>query len=281
MKNPWLELRSMHYAHRGGALEAPSSTLFAMDRSVDLGLPGLELDLHRTRDGVIVVLHDNEVDRTTSGDGRVSDLDFGEIASLDNAYWFVPDSNEYTSVGRPLSDYAYRGMWPQDRRFGVATFREVLQRYSNTIVNVDIKAPPANAEPYEAQVVEEIIAAGAQDRVIVASFRDSSLFAVRKLSSEIYTSAGPGEISEFYFALINDYKQAVTLAKASPYVALQIPHYYGEIELATEEFVEAAHEGGKAVHVWTVNEQEEMEVLIGRGVDGIITDRPSLLKSLI
>lgn len=280
MKNPWLERRSMHYAHRGGALEAPSSTLFAMDRSVDIGLPGLELDLHRTRDGVIVVLHDNEVDRTSSGEGRVSDLDFDEIASLDNAYWFVPGSNEYASVGRPLSEYAYRGLWPQDRRFGVVTFREVLQRYSDTVVNVDIKAPPANSEPYEAQVIEEIIAAGAQDRVIIASFRDSSLFAVRKLSSEIYTSAGPGEISEFYFALKTDFEQAVALAKASPYVALQIPNYYGEIELATEEFVEAAHEGGKAVHVWTVNEKEEMEALIGRGVDGIITDRPSLLMSI-
>ncbi|MDA8277316.1 MAG: glycerophosphodiester phosphodiesterase [Actinomycetota bacterium] len=278
MTNPWLERREMYYAHRGGALEAPSSTLFAMDRAVELGLPGLELDLHCTKDGVIVVLHDNEVDRTTSGDGRASDLNFEEIVGLDNAYWFVPGANEYASVGRHGSEYAYRGKWPKDPRFGVATFREVLARYPNTIVNVDIKAAPANAEPYESRVVEEILDARAQERVIVASFRDSSLFAVRKLSAEIFTSAGPGEISEFYFALISDFKQAVAIAKASPYIAFQIPHFYGEIELATKEFVDAAHEGGKAVHVWTINEKEEMELLIDRGVDGLITDRPSLLR---
>ena len=280
MLNPWLERRTMHYAHRGGALEAPSSTVFAMDRAVELGVPGLELDLHRSKDGVIVVLHDNEVDRTTSGDGRVSDLNFDEIVKLDNGYWFVPDSDEYASVGRPSADYIYRGRWPDDRRFGVATFREVLERYPDTIVNVDIKAAPANSEPYETQVVDEIVRAKAQGRVIVASFRDSSLFAVRKSSPDIYTSAGPGEISEFYFALISDFNHAVAIAKASPYVAFQIPHFYGEIELATKDFIDAAHEGGKAVHVWTVNELDEMELLVKRGVDGLITDRPSLLKEL-
>ncbi|MDA8197191.1 MAG: glycerophosphodiester phosphodiesterase [Actinomycetota bacterium] len=281
MINPWLERRSMHYAHRGGALEAPSSTLFAMDRAVELGIPGLELDLHCSKDGVIVVLHDNEVDRTTPGDGKVSELGIRELSVLDNAYWFVPDSGEYCSVGRRSSEYLYRGRWPLDRRFGVATFREVLERYPNTIINVDIKAAPANSEPYEAQVVSEILGAGAKDRVIVASFRDSSLFAVRKINPEVFTSAGPGEISEFYFALITDFKQAVAIANASPYVAFQIPRFYGEIELATEEFIEAAHEGGKAVHVWTINERDEMDLLIERGADGLITDRPSLLKELI
>ena len=281
MSRDWLSRRVIGYAHQGGALEGPSSTLWAMSRALEAGLGGLELDLHRTRDGVLVVMHDESVDRTSSGEGLVAQLTWEELSELDNAYWFVPGSGEATTVGAVTESYAYRGRAPGDRAFGIARFSEVLELFPNAIINVDIKQAPPNAEPYEAQVVEEILAAGAQDRVMVASFRDSSLFAVRKLNASIATSAGPGEVSEFYFALVSSPASAVAMAKALPFVAFQIPRYYGEIELATEEFMEAAHQAGKAVHVWTVNDEREMKALVKRGADGIVSDRPSVLSSVL
>ncbi len=269
------------YAHQGGALEGPSSTLWAMSRALEAGLGGLELDLHRTRDGVLVVMHDESIDRTSSGEGLVAQLTWQELSELDNAYWYVPGSGEATTVGAGTKSYTYRGRAPRDPAFGVVRFSEVLRAFPTAIVNVDIKQAPPNAEPYEGQVVEEILAARAEDRVMVASFRDSSLFSVRKYNPSVATSAGPGEVSEFYFALATDPDSAVEVAKSAPYVAFQIPRFYGEIELATEEFMEAAHAAGKAVHVWTVNDEREMEVLVKRGADGIVSDRPSVLSSVL
>ena len=281
MPNEWLAKRVLGYAHQGGALEAPASTLFAMSAALDAGIVGLELDLRRSADGVLVVMHDESVDRTSSGEGRVATLTWDELSELDNAYWFAPDSGEVSSVGLTRERYCYRGLGPSDKAFGVARFSDVVRAFPYAVINVDIKEALPNAEPYEGQVVEEILEADAVNRVMVASFRDSSLFAVRKLHGAIATSAGPGEISEFYFALAHSVSSAISLAAAAPYVAFQIPRFYGEIELPTRQFVEAAHLAGKAVHVWTVNDVAEMELLLDRGVDGLISDRPGILADVL
>ncbi len=281
MPNDWLAKRVISYAHEGGALEGPASTMFAMSKAVAAGVVGLELDVHRSADGVLVVMHDESVDRTSSAEGRVANLTWDELAQLDNAYWFVPESGEVTSVGLAWDRYLYRGRAPKERAFGVVRFVEVLEAFPEAIINVDIKEALPNADPYEQQVIDEVRAMGATDRVMVASFRDSSLFAVRKYDADIATSAGPGEVSEFYFALVNSMESAIAMAKAAPYVAFQIPRYYGEIELPTEHFIDAAHQAGKAVHVWTVNDPKEMELLLDRGVDGIISDRPSVLARVL
>src|SRR3954452_22918454 len=109
--NPWLERRVLNYAHQGGAAEAPSSTLFAFDRAVALGAEALEMDVHATSDGELVVCHDATVDATTQTTGAIAAMTLEEVRSLDNAYRFSADGD-----GLP-----YRGQAPQDRRFGVAT----------------------------------------------------------------------------------------------------------------------------------------------------------------
>ncbi len=281
MPNEWLAKRVLGYAHQGGALEAPASTLFAMSAALDAGIVGLELDVRRSADGVLVVMHDESVDRTSSGEGRVATLSWDELAQLDNAYWFAQDSGEVSSAGLSPESYRYRGLGPSDRAFGVARFSEVLRSFPSAVINVDIKEALPNAEPYEGQVIEEILEAEAENRVMVASFRDSSLFSVRNLRASIATSAGPGEISEFYFALAHSMSAAISLAAAAPYVAFQIPRFYGEIELPTRQFIEAAHLAGKAVHVWTVNDLGEMQLLLDRGVVGLISDRPSVLADAL
>lgn len=281
MSNIWLSRKVIGYGHQGGAHEAPASTIFAMENALSLGLGGLELDLHRTADGVLVVLHDESVDRTTSRKGFISAFLWDELATFDNAYWFVPELDDDAPFDLPDERYVYRGKAPLDPRFGIARFRDILTAFPAMIINVDIKDASLIPGSVESQVVHEIVDLKAEDRVMVASFKDSSLLAVRSENEDVATSAGPGEISEFYFALLSSPDQAVEIASGSPYVAFQIPRYYGELELATTEFIDAAHAGGKAVHVWTVNDEHEMNLLIERGVDGIISDCPSVLaKSL-
>src|ERR1700687_756037 len=105
--NPWLDRRVLNYAHQGGAREAPSSTLFALHRAVAAGADALELDVHDTADGHLVVCHDETVDRTTDGKGPIADLTLADLQSLDNAYWWVP--GEVVAHGRPDADYPLRG----------------------------------------------------------------------------------------------------------------------------------------------------------------------------
>lgn len=281
MRDLWLSRRVIGYAHQGGALEAPSSTMFAFTNAFAVGVGGLEIDIHRSSDGVLVVMHDQSVDRTSSGEGKVATLTWAELSQLDNAYWFAPDQNEVTSVGLSREHYHFRGRAPQEPAFAVVRFSELLSTFKDMVINVDIKEAPPNTDPYEDQVIDEIFAANAVDRVMVASFRDSSLFAVRKYAPSVATSAGPGEISEFYFAMASSPDSAVALAANAPYVAFQIPRFYGEIELATQSFIDAAHQAGKAVHVWTINDEADMELLLRRGVDGIISDRPTLLSKVL
>src|SRR5579872_468204 len=122
--NPWLDRRVLGYAHQGGAREGPSSTLWAMERAVAAGADALELDVHATADGQLVVCHDATVDRTTDGTGAIAALTLAELADLDNAYWWVP--GEVVAPGRPDIDYVYRGRAMFETSLRVATLREVL-----------------------------------------------------------------------------------------------------------------------------------------------------------
>ena len=105
--NPWLDRRIVAFAHQGGAWESPSSTLFALRRAVAAGATAIELDVHATADGELVVCHDATVDRTTDGRGRIAELTLAELRALDNAYWFIPGAD--VTPGRPAADYPYRG----------------------------------------------------------------------------------------------------------------------------------------------------------------------------
>src|SRR5271166_4533290 len=100
--NPWLTRRVIAYAHQGGAKEAPSSTLYAIGRALELGATGIELDVHATLDRELVVCHDPTLDRTTNATGEIANTRLDELRRLDNAHWFVP--GEDTARGRPEED---------------------------------------------------------------------------------------------------------------------------------------------------------------------------------
>jgi glycerophosphoryl diester phosphodiesterase len=270
----WRERRVIAYAHQGGAWECPSSTLFAIRHALAAGATAIELDVHATADGELVVCHDDTVDRTTDGMGRIADLTLAELRRLDNAYWFIPGAD--VTPGHDAADYPYRGRAPHDREFGVATLREVLEAFPGVVLNLDIKQTAPAVPPYEEALARVLTEHGRVDDVIVASFLDSATAAFSRHAPEVPISAGTTATAEFWRAVRNGDD-----LPAMPVVALQVPELYGDLVVVDEQFVDAAHGIGLAVHVWTVNDRASMERLVGLGVDGIISDLPTTLTSVL
>lgn len=264
------------FAHQGGAREAPSSTLFALRRAVAAGADALELDVHRSADGHLVVCHDATVDRTTDGTGRIADLTLEQLQALDNAHWWRP--GEVVDHRAEAADLPLRGRAPSERHLGVATLAEVLEAFPDVLLNLDIKQTAPEVTPYEAQLAAQLVDAGRTDDVIVASFSDAALDAFRAEQSGIATSCGPRDVVAL--------AQALAAGQPVPeqvrvHAAVQVPPRFGGVDVVTTAAVHAAHDAGLAVHVWTIDDETEMRRLIELGVDGVMTDRPSVLIDVL
>src|SRR5579875_461330 len=274
--NPWLERRVIAYAHQGGANEAPSSTLHAIALAVERGAPAIELDVHATADRRIVVCHDPTLDRTTNGSGEICRHTLAELLKLDNAYWFV--EGEDACHDRDEASYRFRGRAPADHRFGIATLDEILEEFPGVVLNLDIKRTAPEVEPYEELLADLLRRYERSDDVIVASFNDAATEAFSRYAPELPTSAGTVATAEFYRAARAGSPPPVWVTR---HVALQVPATFGDITVVDEQFVAAAHAAGLAVHVWTIDDPEEMGRLVDLGVDGIISDAPSVLVGLL
>jgi len=272
--NPWRSRRIVNFAHQGGSFEGPSSTLHAIERALSNGASAIELDVHATKDRVLVVCHDETVDRTTNGSGQICDLTIDEIEQLDNAYWFIEGSD--VAPGHEDEAYELRGRAPGDRRLGVVRLEEVLTAFPGVVVNMDIKRSTPDVEPYEELLASTLQRLGRIDDVIVASFLDSAIERFRALSPSTPTSAATNETAKFYRSI-----QAGEEPLALDVVAFQVPETFAGLTLVDEAFVDAAHRQDIAVHVWTINERDAMERLIDLDVDGIISDCPSVLASVL
>ena len=274
--NPWLQRRVIAYAHQGGAKEAPSSTLYAIRRALEHGATGIELDVHAPRDGQLVVSHDPTLDRTTNATGEIAEVRLDELRHLDNAYWFCPGQDAVR--GRPAEDYVLRGKAPGDRDLCVATLSEVLEAFPCVVLNLDIKRSVPEVVAYEETLAGVLGEHGRQDDVIVASFSDAATARFARCAPGTGISAGTEATSEFYRRLHAGEPPQDDIGR---YVALQVPARLGPVALLDERFVDVAHSSGLAVHVWTVDDPDEMEHLVSLGVDGIISDKPSVLAGVL
>lgn len=272
--NPWLERRILNWAHQGGAREGPSSTMFAMRQAVAAGAEALELDVHMSADGVLVVCHDATVDRTTDGHGAIAELTLAELKALDNAHWWVAGS--VIDHDSPPAAYPHRGKAASEPEFRIATVEEVLVAFPDVFCNFDIKQTAPAVPPYEEPLAHILRRYGRADDVIVASFVDEATERFRAVAPEIHTSLGTNATAAFYWAV-----QRGESPPPTPHVALQVPRTFADVTVVDEQFVAAAHGAGLAVHVWTVDEPEEMALLVDLGVDGIMTDRPSVLAGVL
>ncbi len=250
-----------NFAHRGASSGAQENTLEAFRLAAGDGAAGLELDVHMTSDGRVVVIHDDTVDRTTDGSGLVRSMTLRELQSLDAGYRFTPDGG---------ATQPYRG-----RGVRIPELGEVLREFPDHKVNVDIK----EAQPgVEEALLGTITDAGAEDRVLVVSEIPDVLERFRELSGGgIPTGASRREIEVFYRLSLLRLEGILR----PPYDALQVPTEYAGRELVTPRFVEAAHNRGVRVDVWTIDDPQEMRRLLDLGADVIMTNRPDVLSGLI
>ncbi len=242
-------------AHRGSGLLWPENTMVAFQGAVDLGYRYLETDLQITRDGVLVTIHDQTVDRTTSRTGAVSDFNLAELQSLDAGYWFQKEG-----------EHPYRGQGAY-----IPTLEEVVTTFPDSILTLDLKS-----NGLEGPLVDLIQKLGIRDRVIVGSFSGARLRRFRRLSGgRVATSAGPMETARFVMAA----KASIAHLPAAD--CLQVPLRDRGITVVNRATVTAARKLGKPLMVWTINDPETMTHLLDLGVDGIITDRPDLLRTIL
>ncbi len=243
------------YAHRGASAELPENTMPAFERAMEIGVDALETDVHLTRDGVLVVSHDETASRMGAVPARWCDLDLIEAQRLDVGWGFVaPDGS------RPFAGKGFR----------VPTFEELLDAFPTVRLNVDIKAPLA-AKP----IVEMITRKRAADRVTLASFQTMSAVGVRRAGYPGETVLSQGEI----VALLG---MPAVVFRQLPFTggAAQVPVHHGPIRFDRQAFIAKCHSVGLRVDYWTIDDRGEAERLLALGADGIMTNDPATLRPL-
>jgi glycerophosphoryl diester phosphodiesterase len=245
------------FGHRGAAGLAPENTLASFRRAVQDGAEFLELDVHATRDGVVVVIHDATLDRTTDGQGAVRERSFVEIRRCDAGFRFAQDG------GHP-----YRGRGVQ-----IPSLEELLDEMPQVPLNIEVKQAEPPIEPMVIGLLER---KRALDRVVLAAEDDTIMRRIRTYAPRAATSASRGEARDFFERYLwRGFDGYAPTARA-----LQIPARFGGLDLVTAATLAAAHRFALEVHVWTVNEEAEMERLLRLGVDGVMSDFPGLLAGV-
>ncbi len=248
------------FAHRGASGEAPENTLVAFQRAVELGMIYAELDVHASRDGYVVVIHDAMLERTTNGRGRVRDLTLGDLRKVDAGYYFSPNDGQ---------TFPFRAAGVQ-----IPMLVEVLQQFPTLYFTIEIKQIDP---PIEDRVIAAVRSCGREEQVILASEHDTVLARVRALAPEIATNFGYAEVVDFI--------QRVTTNQLEDYLplgqAFQIPPEFQGIPLVTAQTVAAAHALNCEMHVWTIDDPLEMGRLLDLGVDGIMSNFPDRLLEVV
>ncbi|HEX9332539.1 MAG TPA: glycerophosphodiester phosphodiesterase [Anaerolineales bacterium] len=250
-------------AHQGGDGIWPGDTIYAFDKAVKIGADVLEMDAHITKDGQIVLMHDEKVDRTTDGTGLIEDLTLVELKQLDVAYKWSNDNSK---------TFPYRGQGIQ-----VPTLEELFQKFPQMRYVIEIKL---TENPVDKPLCALIRAYKMQDKVVIASFHDEAMQNFRKTCPEVATSASRGEVTTF--VLLG--KVFLSGLVAPQYQSIQPPYDPKEsknIPIMTKRFIREAHAKNLAVEPWTVNDPVLMKQYIEWGVDGIMTDRPDLMIEVL
>ncbi|MFQ5431606.1 MAG: glycerophosphodiester phosphodiesterase [Nitrospinota bacterium] len=252
--------RPIVMAHRGGMALWPENTLYAFEHAARIGVDVMEIDVRQTKDGEIVVIHDEVVDRVSNGKGAVADKTLEELKSLDFAYNFMKDA----------------GGKPELRGTGVTigTLKEVFKSLPDMYFNIDIKV---NSTAFARDVLELVRKEGMLEKVVIGSFYDNIVNVVNSEAGEFTTSAAAREA--WIIFLLN--KIGLGRLHQPTGVAYQIPVTHKGLDVVTPSFVRAAHSLGQDIHVWTIDDPVEIRRLLEMGVDGIVTNRPDLAVGVV
>jgi glycerophosphoryl diester phosphodiesterase len=244
-------------AHRGFSSRYPENTMLAFEKAAELPIDGLEMDIHATRDDVLVVIHDESVDRTTNGTGPVQSFSLAELQALDAGYRFTPDGGQ---------TYPFRGMGVT-----IPTLESVLARFPGRWINVDIKQEEAHVVSLFRDLIKRMDVA---EQLCVGSFSTETLEQFRAACPTVVTVASVAETFRLYY-LHKFFLDFLFRGGGHPLqIPLQFQRFGLTLNLFTPRFLKAAHRHNMAVHLWTINEADAMRRFIEMGVDGIITDYP-------
>lgn len=250
-------MRRLVYAHRGGLALSPENTIAAFDRGMAEGADGLELDVRLSRDGVVVVHHDDTLERTTNGRGPVSAHTADELARVDAGHHFARNGA-----------FPFRG-----QGIGVPRLAEVLRRYPGAQLIIEMKG---DSPELGAAVADVVSKAGALERALLASFAHRTVLAARRAVPGVRTGASTPEVRT---AL---YRSWLGLAPRNPaYYGFQLPEKAGRLRVVSPRFARTVTGAGLSVAVWVVNEDADMRRLLQWGVTGLVTDRPDVAVPLL
>lgn len=263
MSHPYFDLpRPIILGHRGAAGSAPENTLASFARALEDGAQILETDLHVTKDGVPVLLHDATLDRTTNGSGAVADLSLEELQALDAAHRFEGTPPTYPPI--------------DGGRIVVPSLEEAFQAFPDARFNIEIKA---ESEALIESVVALVETAQRADRTLLTAGDDTIQALLR---SELGRSGAKPAIGASLADIVEVVSSAVSgRAPETDSMALQIPREFADRPLVTPELVAHCHLHGIQVHVWTINDPAEMRELLDIGVDGLVTDHPGRMARLL
>jgi len=235
-----------NYAHRGFSGVYPENTMLAFRKAIELGVDGIELDVHLTKDGEIVIIHDETVDRTAGVPGRIAEMTLEEVLKVDVSY---VKGDQFGFCGIP-------------------TLREYFELVKDLplITNIELKTNIIEYEGIEQKVYDMIKEFGLSDRVIISSFNHFSILRMKEIAPELKY----GLLSESW--IINTGKYVSELG---------IPCYHGLRGNMIAEHVADMKKYGLEINTFTVNEEDEMRRMVTLGVDGIIGNFPDKTKAVI
>lgn len=241
------------YAHRGASAEAPENTMVAFERAAELGVDALELDVHLTRDGHLIVVHDDTAARTTGARLAWADLDLAEARRLDAGWGYVAPDGTRPFAGKGVT---------------VPTFEELLQAFPRMPLNVDLKSDGA------AEVMLALLRRyQAEERVTLASFHLKTLTQIRRAGFAGETGLSQSEIGTLL-------AMPGVLWRQLPFTgtSAQVPTHHGKIHFDRPSFIAKCHSLGLRIDFWTVDDPAEATRLLQLGADGIMTNDPAAVR---
>lgn len=264
--NPFFQsVRPLVIAHQGGELLAPSNTMAAFNKAVELGADVLEFDIHITMDGQLVAIHDKTVDRTTNGKGKVHDFTLEDLQKLDAGYHFKDLNGEFS----------YRG-----KEVYIPTVEEIFKAFPDMRMIIEIKAnnPPERIQEISESFWDLIKEYRMEEQIIVASFSQEIVQHFQELTNgRVAVAAGEAEVKKFVllkkFFLANLFNTKVN--------AIQIPTEASIFNLAHPSIIKEAQRRNLIIQYWTIDDKKTMRTLIEHGADGIMTNRPDLMIELL
>jgi len=245
-------------AHRGTSLLAPENTVPAFDFALAHNADVFEIDVRLSRDNQVMVFHDETLDRTTNSTGPLRTMDVVDLQHLDAAY-----------------NFKAQNQWP-DRGTGIRilTLEELLERYPDIRVNIDIKDADEQAV---VATGNSVVRMGAAGRCVLASFHNEQVRRCRSLFPGVQCALSLADIKNYYLRFLcgrlRGYHHSTGL--------FQVPVSHYCIPLAGRRLIDSIHRGGGEIYYWTINDPQQMKQLLQRGADGIVTDRADLAKDVI